>query len=399
MYSVLTRETLFADLVEEIKKAKNRIIINAYIWINDEIGREVATAVLEAAEKGVKVYIRKDLSGSIFEHTPGRIPFFAKIEEMQGKWFQIWNSKYSFMTPKNLNWVAFHVYGKKNRPEIGHNPLLERMSRHQNIWIDNLPLYNHGKLMVIDDVVYVGGQCISNDYTKWKDYNIKISNRNFTEEVIKKICEKGDENSKGDLQLIQNTFSQKKSIFHHYETFIKEIEKNEELIIEMAYLGMWFYPILEKAIDKGVKVTIITSKEADTNHHTNMEFLSNLIANKGEKVNVFLSDDMIHTKGLVTPGKVILGAANFHGACGYFKAVNEQSVFSRNRQLAAHIMFLFKEDMRKSTEIHKTSNLPKWSKRKAMLEKLFVHGGSYLIYANKKSIQRWRNLVNQRIWG
>jgi len=390
MYHVLNRTTLYPDIIEEFSKAKERIIIDAYIWINDEIGNKLAQAVFSAAERGVKVYIRKDLSGSVFEHTPGRIPFFLKKADLE-------KDGPPMMSAKFFNNVAYHIYGKKSRPEIKPNIVLDKMSNHKNIFIDNLPLFNHGKLLIVDDISYVGGQCISNDYTIWKDYNIKIKNPKVTENIIRKINGKNEVHEKQDVIFLHNIFSKEKSVYHHLKDFIDDLGEKEKLLIEMSYFGMWFFPIIKKAIKRGVDVTILTSRETDTNHHTNMLFLSKLLKLKKNNASVFLSDNMIHTKGMVNTRKVIIGAANFHSASSYFKGLNEQNIYSENKDLVDNIIDCFKKDISESTKISSHLELPKFSKLGAMKERIFVLISIYFVSFNKKKIQKYRNMVNERL--
>ncbi len=390
MYHILNRTTLYPDIIDEFSKAKERIIIDAYIWINDEIGNKLAQAVFSVAERGVKVYIRKDLSGSVFEHTPGRIPFFLKKSDLE-------EGGPLMMSAKFFNNVAYHIYGKKSRPEIKPNIVLDSMGKHKNIFIDNFPLFNHGKLLVVDDISYVGGQCISNDYTIWKDYNIKIKNQKVTENIIRKINGEKEVHENQDVIFLHNIFSKDKSIYHYMKDFIDDLKEKEKLLIEMSYFGMWFFPIIKKAIKRGVEVTILTSKEADTNHHTNMLFLSKLLKLKKDNVAVFLSDDMIHTKGMVNTKKVIIGAANFHSANSFFKGLNEQNIYSENKELVNNIIDCFKKDIGESTKINNHLELPKFSKRKAIVERFFVLVSIYFVSFNKRKIQKYRDVANERL--
>jgi len=50
----------FDHLIELISKAKATLYLQTYIYAEDETGREVATALLEAAERGVEVFLMVD---------------------------------------------------------------------------------------------------------------------------------------------------------------------------------------------------------------------------------------------------------------------------------------------------------------------------------------------------
>ncbi len=373
MYSILTRKTLYPDLITEIKNAKEKIIIDAYIWINDEIGQNIANAILDTANNWVNIYIRKDLSASIFEHTPGRIPFFINKKDLIDKKENIRNSKYSFMTPRNLNKIGFHIYGRNNRPKIEKNNTFEKLNKHKNITITNLPFFNHWKLIIIDDISYIWWQCISNDYTKWIDYNIKVNDYEITKNIINQIKWKSIKYKNKDSFFLHNTFNKEKSIYYYMKNFIDNVKDNEELIIEMAYFWMRFIDIIKKALARWVKVTILASRLSDTGQSTNMRFLYRLLRTRNKWLSIYLSDDMIHTKWLVTKKSLLIWAANFHSANWYFKSLNEQNIISNNKKLVNSMLLYFKKDIEKSTKINNIMELPKRNKFSAIIEIISVY--------------------------
>lgn len=397
MYTLLNRKTFYPDLIKEIERAKNHVLIEAYIWINDATGNKIGSAVLNAAKHGVKIYIRKDLSASVFEHTPKRSPFFVCKKDLEKSWRTLWDKKLGIMTPRMFNSFAFYIYNKKRRPKITENPLQKKLAGHKNIHIDNLPFFNHGKLILIDDTAYVGGQCISNDYMEWTDYNIKIQSKKVVENIYTQIHGEEPLHNHQESHFFENVFTTKKPIHFVQKKFIDETGLEEELTIEMSYFGKWFVPILKKALKRGIKINIIASKQSDTNHHTNMWVLTKLLETKSPHLKVFLSERMIHTKGLSTPKRALMGAANFHNACGYFKALNEQNIFSVHEPLVKSIHAHFREDLSASKHVTHASELPQWNRRSALKEIASVYISSYFVFINKKRIQKWRDEANKKI--
>lgn len=397
MYTLLTRNTFYPDLIQEISRAQRHVLIEAYIWINDETGNKIGKAVLDAAKRGVQVYIRKDLSASVFEHTPRRTPFFVCKKDLKKGWRTLWNRRQGLMTPRMFNLFAFHIYNKKARPKITESTLQKKLIEHKNIHVDNLPLFNHGKLILVDDTAYVGGQCISNDYTEWTDYNVKIQDKKVTENIYTQLH--GEDPLHKDLEshFFDNLFTTKDPIHFVQKKFIEEVGPQDELVIEMSYFGKWFVPILKRALKRGVKINIIASKDSDTNHHTNMWVLTKLLKTKSPNLKVFLSDRMIHTKGLSTPKRALMGAANFHNACGYFRALNEQNIFSTHAPLVKAIHQHFQKDLGSAKEVPSISKLPKWNRRSALKEILSVYISSYFVFVNKRRIQKWRDAANLKI--
>jgi len=400
-YSVLDRHTLFQDLTKEINKSQKTIVFDAYIWIDDKIGNSILQACLDAAERGVKIFIRKDLSASIFEHTPGRSPMFFDDSLFNKRQVDFFDKKYGFLTPQTLNNLAYYIYGRKPRPVLKKNELIKKIENHKNIYLQDVPLLNHGKLILIDDLAYVGGQCISCDYQEWVDYNIKIEDDTVVKNIWNQILGETENLELTDTHFVDNRFpakgsSSKKSIHHFLKDFIDT--SSEELIIEMAYLGKWYVPTLKKAIKRGVKLKILVSKNPDTNHHTNMWVLSDLLRLKAENFEIFFTNEkMIHTKGLATKDKITIGATNFHGACGYFFGLNEQNIHSTNKELVDTVFSKFKNDLSNAKRVTSESELPKWNKANALTEIFFVYLSSYITFFNKKKISGWRNEAVQTL--
>src|ERR1700712_572115 len=50
-------EDLYYDMLGAIKQAKEQIFFETYIWKSDAIGQSFKTALIEAADRGVKVYV------------------------------------------------------------------------------------------------------------------------------------------------------------------------------------------------------------------------------------------------------------------------------------------------------------------------------------------------------
>ena len=55
----------FPEILGCIEKAKTSLEINMFIWRDDEIGNRMAQAVVDAADRGVQVYISADRYGVV----------------------------------------------------------------------------------------------------------------------------------------------------------------------------------------------------------------------------------------------------------------------------------------------------------------------------------------------
>lgn len=127
-------EDLYADMLGAIRQAKNQIYFETYIWKSDAVGESFKSAFIEAADRGVKVYIVYDE--------------FANLVVPR-----------SFFTfPDN---VAVRAH-----PVIASNFRVPRNSGR-----------NHNKVMVVDgDAAFLGGFNIGSLYaTDWRDTHARLT--------------------------------------------------------------------------------------------------------------------------------------------------------------------------------------------------------------------------------
>jgi phosphatidylserine/phosphatidylglycerophosphate/cardiolipin synthase-like enzyme len=387
-YSLLNRENFFEDIIDEINSAKHFVVIDSYIWVNDAIGRAMSKALLNAAnERKVKVFIRNDLSGSVWEHTPGRRPmFFDKTDQLIKKFY---SRKWGLLIPQNFIRLGKIVNNFKKRPKLKVNPIYASMKNSKNIHIMSLPFFNHGKVIVIDGkIIYLGGQCISVDYTKWIDYAYKVKDKDKAEVVLLNLL--GRKNiSKNGFKFVSNQFNESHGSMHDF--FVEFLEKvDSDLYIEMAYLGEKYVDLIANIVNKDINVYLTVSKELDTNYNRNMKFLYQLIKKvkfKSHKLHISLfENEMIHTKGMVTKKMVTLGSNNFGTMNGYALSMNEQNIFSEDPKLISLVLKQFKQDFNHGKHILTEKDIPSWSKLAAVKELIGVWGFSLLAYRYHSSI-------------
>src|SRR5688572_981905 len=74
-----TGERAFPRIIERIAAARRSVVIRAFLWRDDEAGNIIASALLEAADRGVQVTIQKDRIAAVYEYTGGnKQSFFHK---------------------------------------------------------------------------------------------------------------------------------------------------------------------------------------------------------------------------------------------------------------------------------------------------------------------------------
>lgn len=396
---LLDNEQFFPDLIEAVSNAREFVVIDSYIWINDKVGCDLVGALLEAADRGVKIYIRNDVFGAFFEHNPLQTPMFEDDSLNVGFWRGIYSRENGFLNMRNFMRFGFLVYGFGGRPELKGADLGKKLVAHENVEVDTHCFFNHGKIVVIDgELVYFPGQCISDDYVVWKDYAQKVICSDFTKKVMAEMCGDVAFDQNEENLFVQNDEECGESVYDFLDEFIVSAEG--DLHIQMAYLGMRYVKSILKALKKGVNVYLLTTEVADTNNNTNLHFLAELLKADGGSGRLHLAvydQQAIHSKVLVTRNKVTVGSANFHGTLGYKFDVNEQNFFSRDPKIAEEVFERMELDFKKGKLIKKLEDLSPYSKTKMRVEQLFVVLNSMLPLIFRKRVQGYRKKSKKKL--
>ncbi len=286
----------FLDLLHAIEQAKKTIYIHAFLWRNDIIGQLVAKAVLRAADRGVKVTIKKDRIAAFFEYAEGNGQSFWHDNPAADSFFATHSTK-------SMLWQArlvARLYGGPRVP-VRKNPLKQALLEHPNISVQHAhKLYDHSKVIIIDEsIAYFGGVSIGDEFyavtPPWIDLMLKTTEQ--TEVAKIKIS---SERSYPEL---------------HQEllTFIDEAK--DSLTIVMSFMGHPdFIKAISRALKRGVSVTFITAAAAHSNRYRNLHFLKRLLrTTRGHRENLHLEmiDTMVHGKYLLRDGTDIrIGSQN-----------------------------------------------------------------------------------------
>lgn len=127
---------VYADMLAAIRSAEVSIYLESYIWKNDEVGLEFKDAVIDAAQRGVEVYLIYDTFANLV------VP------------------REFFRFPSNVHVLAYPLF----RPQI----LLLNLKYTGR---------DHRKILVVDEAVgFVGGFNIGSVYaTQWRDTHLKLT--------------------------------------------------------------------------------------------------------------------------------------------------------------------------------------------------------------------------------
>ena len=125
---------LFDDMLAAIASAKRRILLETYIIKGDEMGQRFKKALIDAADRGVDVYVVYDQFANLVVR-PSFLAFPAPVNVLRYPLISSWK----FLSPRRLG-------------------------------------RDHRKILVVDDeVAYVGGYNIGSSYaTEWRDTHLRI---------------------------------------------------------------------------------------------------------------------------------------------------------------------------------------------------------------------------------
>jgi cardiolipin synthase len=125
---------LFDDMLASIAGARDRILLETYIFKGDDVGRRFKQALIDAAERGVDVYVIFDEFANLVVRRKFK-EFPASVRVLRYPVFSSWK----LLSPRHIG-------------------------------------RDHRKILVVDDdVAYVGGYNIGEAYaTEWRDTHLRV---------------------------------------------------------------------------------------------------------------------------------------------------------------------------------------------------------------------------------
>jgi cardiolipin synthase A/B len=240
----------FPDILGEIDKAQNFVLIEVYSIVDDVTGRKFQTALIEKAKKGVKVFFVYDAVGCMGVN----------------------KAFFNLMTNAGVNVAQYH-------PLVPWKPHWSWFRR------------NHRKLIIVDNRMgFVGGMNLTDEYAppqwggaNWRDTAVKFRGPALKEAIglfwkswkkcgkeipkipdLKQNLSYTDEESKAKIAItFRPGIATVKSIRRAYYKAISKAEKSI-YITNSYFLPGWFIArVLIKSAKKGLDVKIITPYQTD----------------------------------------------------------------------------------------------------------------------------------------
>jgi len=262
----------FDEILRAIDAAQSSIHVQTYIWKDDHIGRQVVTKLKTAANRGVKVTVRKDALGTAFE-----------LSDML----------------KGRPSPVFTKSGLKDDKNIDVN-------------VDVFADTDHSKYFIVDhkEVIF-GGMNIADEYhTQWHDYMAMIQSERWTRAFEGKVLKGSSWPNPAPFVITLNDRNTTE-----IRTALIEMINNakESVIIEHAYFSDdKVIEAVKLVAGRGIQVNIILPKRPDTHHYANMVTINKLIQSEEKTApRVFLYPQMMHAKAVLTDGVIAaIGSAN-----------------------------------------------------------------------------------------
>ena len=311
----------FERLAESIRTANTSIIVNMFIWRNDEIGNALAHLLLNAADRGVHISICKDRYGVILECCEENCASFFHTHMTIGEKVQSFCLKHLYRLALPSASVPQNIVGL--------------LRQHPNIQIDdNHYRRDHSKFWIFDDkTLYLGGINVENKERDtdsrgyiYHDYMVCLQGQEIVEAFLAKR-----QNPTQFSQMFGMNLKTPTRCFEMRERYLSLIQNAERTLdILMAYFAPEedFINEIVAACKRGVKVRLLLPQNANFNHHLNMLTAYRLLGKIDKNLNIFLSSKMVHAKALVNEKVLSLGSCNINKKA--FCSLDELNLFWPN---------------------------------------------------------------------
>jgi len=327
----------FSRIVQRIDEARRRIDVRCFEWRDDETGEMIGSALLRAANRGVRVTIHKDRVGVAYEYVEGtNQSFFHKSVGLEAR---------------VQAWFLMTVYGRwgslRQRPSSTADALLA----HENVKVfRDEKRFDHAKLYVFDaERVILGGMGIGDDFRLANvDFMVEITGGGAAARLADRY-ERGvpfDPQRPFDFLLhsFKATAPQGLDRPRHGSALADDrlalLESaRRRLTIAMAYFGdKACTEALVRAVKRGVSVTILTAARANVLGDLNLATCANLLRRTGSPPNlrIVFHPRMVHGKAIVGDGEwVDIGSTNFTSLS--HRAYEEVDLFCHDADLARRV--------------------------------------------------------------
>jgi cardiolipin synthase len=294
-----------------IARSTVSIMIQMFIWKDDQTGRRMAKWLLDAADRGVTIEVMKEAVGDFFESYSD---FLGTKDSSDPLWRVFWN--------------------------------------HPRIRISHATNHDHAKVYVFDGhTLILGGMNVADEYRyDWHDCMVELRGSSFVEQFLTRK-KPADEHTA--IRLVSNT-EESKDI---RPTFVRMLDgAREQVVIEHAYMSDPEVVVQLVALSKrGVRITIILPQRMQLHNHATQLAIGQLMSDGNlANIRVFIFPGYCHSKiVLVDSQTAFLGSANLYK--GSLDEMGEVNVLIKGRFRA---LWTLKEMLRQDVLVSKPLSSP-----------------------------------------
>ncbi|HEY4179696.1 MAG TPA: phosphatidylserine/phosphatidylglycerophosphate/cardiolipin synthase family protein [Kofleriaceae bacterium] len=318
----------FKQILDRVRNAERTVEIRAFLWRDDEAGNQLGEAVLEAADRGVKVTIHKDKIAAVYEYTGGQKQsfFHKRVDPIRG--FQAWFLGMVYRSPGSF----------KQKP----NALSQRLLEHPNVNVQHhKKRFDHSKVYIIDDrYMILGSMGVGDNHRHdWIDVMVEAEGEEHCARLRDRMAGHDEfDPSRGVDFLVHSREAHRRHtcpMMSHRLALIDSAQKS--LVIEMAYFNdRRFTAALARAVQRGIDVTLVTADQADVLANINRAQLDALMRLTGapDNLTIILLPRMVHSKVVIIDHRFSdVGSANFtslsHGVYDEINLYADSEPFAR----------------------------------------------------------------------
>ncbi len=256
---VYFRKKAFRRMKRAIVSAKTSLDMQMFIWRADSTGRAMAELFVAAANRGVKVKIRKEIVGDVFEFADD---FAATKNDSHHIWKSFW--------------------------------------KHPNIEVLHENHHDHSKTFVVDnELLLVSSMNIGDAYCNdWHECLVELRGKRFVDEYRDGRADMPRMTHAGHIAVLRSSASE--PMLPAVLSLIASAKKS--IRIEMAYFSdPQIVELLAKKTREGVYVFLIIPHSPDVHHHSNLAAVAKLLSHaKKRRTFVFrYTRGLLHTKMIV----------------------------------------------------------------------------------------------------
>ncbi len=296
----------FPAILNALETAVHSVYMRTFTWRDDSTGNEMGSAVLSAADRGVKIHIKKDRVAAAYEYSAGNLQSFFHKKLDPGTRFQAWFLR--------------QIYASKAKIRPRKNPLSQAILEHANITVEHgKKRFDHSKLFIFDESkLILGSMGIGDDHRHTNvEMAVELDGAEHVGRLRQALGGLVEFEPDRTVDFLVHTRSVHPAricpmLLHRLE-LIDSAESS--LVILMAYLGDRRYTeALIRAVKRGVQVTLVTAAQAEVLGDLGRATCNRILraTRAPENLKIVHMPRMVHAKVVVRDGRYTdIGSANF----------------------------------------------------------------------------------------